>query len=178
MDFFVFIIWLVLAILVGVFATNRGHSGIVFFLIAAVLSPLIGFIIVLVMKPNTQEIESWSIESGELKKCPDCAELVKSEAKICKHCGNELPSSKQIFKIKTIHTPELTKELVNAYTKVRDKDYESRQEVVEKIAKKFDVEPVSIIVKLSALGIYVPKVYTPRNYGPRKGALVDKIAVR
>jgi hypothetical protein len=28
-------------------------------------------------------------ESGEMKKCPECAELVKREARICLFCGHE-----------------------------------------------------------------------------------------
>jgi hypothetical protein len=29
----------------------------------------------------------------ESKKCPFCAELVKKEAKVCKHCGRDLPGA-------------------------------------------------------------------------------------
>lgn len=32
--------------------------------------------------------------STDTRKCPFCAELVKREAKICKHCGKELPEFK------------------------------------------------------------------------------------
>lgn len=28
---------------------------------------------------------------GELRKCPYCAEMVRVEAKVCKHCGREIP---------------------------------------------------------------------------------------
>ncbi|MBA2435711.1 MAG: zinc ribbon domain-containing protein [Pyrinomonadaceae bacterium] len=29
----------------------------------------------------------------ESRKCPFCAELVKKEANVCKHCGRDLPAS-------------------------------------------------------------------------------------
>ena len=34
-------------------------------------------------------LEQRSMDSGENKKCPDCAELIKMQAKICKHCGKK-----------------------------------------------------------------------------------------
>lgn len=43
------IAWLVLAVLVGVFADSRGRSGIAWVLFSTILSPLIGFVVVLVM---------------------------------------------------------------------------------------------------------------------------------
>ena len=35
-------------------------------------------------------------DQGVLRKCPYCAEMVKVEAKVCKHCGREIPPA---FKI-------------------------------------------------------------------------------
>lgn len=90
MTMFMFLGWLILAILVGVYANTKGRSGLGFFLLAVVFSPLIGFIIALVISPVKGVIEANAIQSGEMKKCPDCAELVKAEAKICKHCRAEL----------------------------------------------------------------------------------------
>ncbi|MCP3129752.1 MULTISPECIES: hypothetical protein [Shewanella] len=87
---FMFLGWLILAILVGVYANTKGRSGLGFFLLAVVFSPLIGFIIALVISPVKGVIEANAIQSGDMKKCPDCAELVKAEAKICKHCRAEL----------------------------------------------------------------------------------------
>jgi len=34
-----------------------------------------------------------ALNSGKLRKCPFCAELVKPEAVVCKHCGHKLPPS-------------------------------------------------------------------------------------
>ena len=32
-----------------------------------------------------------ALSSGNLRKCPHCAEHVKPEAKVCRHCGKDLP---------------------------------------------------------------------------------------
>ncbi|OOE91281.1 zinc ribbon domain-containing protein [Salinivibrio sp. AR647] len=77
------IIWFILAIFVAFYASSKGRSGLGFFLISLILSPLIGFIIALV-------VEERSVEIGEMKKCPMCAEMVRAEAKLCKHCHSEL----------------------------------------------------------------------------------------
>lgn len=86
----IFVMWLIFAVLVGVFASSKGRSGIGFFFLAVLLSPLIGFIVALVVSPIRANTEAKAIESGDLKKCPNCAEFVKVEAKLCKHCHSEL----------------------------------------------------------------------------------------
>lgn len=86
----IFIFWLVFAILVGVFASSKGRSGVGFFFLAVLLSPLIAFIIALIVRPIRANTEAKAMESGEFKKCPSCAELVKTEAKLCKHCHSAL----------------------------------------------------------------------------------------
>lgn len=78
--------WLLFAVLVGFFANNKGRSGFGFFLLSLLLSPLIGFIIALLVKPELKVVEQKAIEQGDSKKCPECAEIVKAEAKICRHC--------------------------------------------------------------------------------------------
>jgi len=42
---------------------------------------------------NKAKIDQNSMDRGIAKKCPACAELVKSEAKICRFCGNEFEAT-------------------------------------------------------------------------------------
>lgn len=85
-----FFFWLLLAVLVAGYANSKGRSGIVFFLLSIVFSPLIGFVIALALSPNSQALEKRALATGEFRKCPACAELVKIDARICKHCRSEV----------------------------------------------------------------------------------------
>ena len=57
MDIGVGIIWLILAILVGVYASRKGSSGFGYFILSIILSPLIGFLIALLIKEKKPAIE-------------------------------------------------------------------------------------------------------------------------
>ena len=88
-------------------AANKGRSIFLWFLIGFLIGPF-GFILSLVVAKNTKAIEEKAINSGEMRKCPFCAEIVKSEAKICKHCSKELPEisfdlASQKIQVKSIH---------------------------------------------------------------------------
>lgn len=61
----------------------------VFFFLSLLVSPIIMFIAAMVLEPVKERIEEKALANGEMKKCPSCAELVKVEAKICKHCNSE-----------------------------------------------------------------------------------------
>lgn len=87
-----FIFWLMFSALVGVFASKRGRSGFGWFLIALILSPLIAAILLALIPPNIAHIESRELRTGTSRKCPFCAELVRAEARVCKHCGRDLES--------------------------------------------------------------------------------------
>ena len=80
------IIWLIFSIVVGFFASSKGRSGLGYFLLSIIISPLLGFIIVLILSPNEVKL----VENGTNKECPNCNELINPYAKICKHCGSSL----------------------------------------------------------------------------------------
>jgi hypothetical protein len=84
------VVWFLLAVAVGVLASNRGRSGFGWFLLSAVLSPLLGFVFVLVAK-NLAVPVGVPQESGATHvRCSECAEWVLPEATTCKHCGAKL----------------------------------------------------------------------------------------
>lgn len=87
----IFIFWLLFAFLVGAWAQHRGRSGGGWGVLALLISPVIAFLILLAIGPNREGIESDALASGEMRKCPYCAELVKAEAKLCRYCHSELP---------------------------------------------------------------------------------------
>ena len=91
----IFIGWMIFAIVVGVAASSRGRSGFGWFLLSLILSPLVGIILVLVLPKKgdaamaTDEIGGRISESTHVR-CPDCRELVRRDARKCKHCGTGL----------------------------------------------------------------------------------------
>lgn len=85
-------IWFVGAIVIGVGASSRGRSGFGWFLLSLLISPLLSLIL-LAVTPNLAEkaaAEALRPNFDTHVKCPDCAELVLKEAKVCKHCGCKL----------------------------------------------------------------------------------------
>lgn len=81
----IFAFWFFFSIAVGVLASNRGRSGFLWFIFSIFLSPLLGVIFVLVMQ-NLKD----SPNPNTHVRCPDCRELVRNDARKCKHCGASL----------------------------------------------------------------------------------------
>jgi hypothetical protein len=87
------ILTVLVALLYGLFASiawfianiaeRKGRSWPTFFILS-LLFPIVVWIIVAAISTDTSTLRSGT------KKCPKCAEVVKEEAVLCKHCGSDL----------------------------------------------------------------------------------------
>jgi len=84
------IFWLLFAVAAGVYAGNRGRSGFGWFLISALISPLLGILFIAVSKDLSKAPAAAAPHHDTHLKCPSCAEWVLPEASKCKHCGEAL----------------------------------------------------------------------------------------
>lgn len=80
--------WIVFSLLAGHIAAKKGRSEYLYIIFALALSPLIGLILAITASPDHEALERKAIKKGKLKKCSACAESVKPDASICKHCGH------------------------------------------------------------------------------------------
>jgi hypothetical protein len=85
--------WLVFAVIVAVAANSRGRNPLGWLVLACIISPLLAAI-VLVVLPSRGEAHSWMDKhEGRVRSCPHCAEFIKPQAVVCKHCGRDVPSN-------------------------------------------------------------------------------------
>lgn len=80
--------WFVLAVVMGIVAAAAGRSGFGFFLLSLILSPLLGFLALIVMLLAGMGKPASSVRDDRARiACPQCAELVLPQAQRCPHCG-------------------------------------------------------------------------------------------
>lgn len=95
----IFVVWVLLAVAVGMLAGSRGRSSGGWCLVSLVFSPLLGFIFLMV-QPNLAAVAAAGAQPGPEThvKCAKCAEWVLPEAVVCKHCGAALePKPMDLF---------------------------------------------------------------------------------
>ena len=75
-------------------ASDRGVAGSpVYWFIAGAFLAIIALPLAIFLRPDSRSMERKQFASGEVKKCPQCAELVKRDALRCRFCGYEFTGS-------------------------------------------------------------------------------------
>jgi hypothetical protein len=95
------VLWLFFAVLTPIVATAKGRSGVGWFLLGLVFG-LLALIVVVVLpslkppeqpvKPIRTTVDPEPDSSTGLKRCPNCAEEIRAEAKLCRFCQTEFVS--------------------------------------------------------------------------------------
>jgi hypothetical protein len=82
--------WIFLCVAVTVWARKCGRSGTGYFLLSFFLSPLVSGIVLLLRGRDESEIRDRTLRSGTHRICPNCRELILSEAVKCRYCGSTI----------------------------------------------------------------------------------------
>lgn len=79
--------WLLFSAIPAVIASNKGRSGIGWFFVGLLVSPLLALILVLVLAPIKKAAAD---PTEERVSCPLCKEQISSEALRCPHCQGDI----------------------------------------------------------------------------------------
>ena len=83
--------WIMMAVVVAIVAGSKGRNMLGWGFYGFLIWP-VALVHILCVKPERHVTEARDLASGDVRKCPACAELVKREAKVCRFCQSELPA--------------------------------------------------------------------------------------
>ncbi len=85
-------LWVLLCVVVGFVAMGRGRSGFAWALLSMIITPLLAGLLLLLLRnlADGTRPNPWTHV-----RCPDCAEFVPMQARVCSHCGCRLVPMKK-----------------------------------------------------------------------------------
>lgn len=89
MPILIFLVWIGLAMAVGIWASKKGRSNFGWFLLAVMVSPLLAGIFLLLVGDRWTYSVQFDNTRYNTKQCPRCAEDIKRAAQVCRFCGHE-----------------------------------------------------------------------------------------
>lgn len=84
--------WFFFSAVVGYVASQRNRSGIGWFFISVLLTPVLGAILVLILRklPGPLMLDGELVTPETHVRCPDCRGYVRADSSVCRHCGCKL----------------------------------------------------------------------------------------
>jgi len=83
------IAWFLCALGAASIYRSKGRSEAAAFLLGLFLGP-VAVVLAAVTPKDEGALERKALDSGKIRKCPHCAELVKRDARVCRYCGRDL----------------------------------------------------------------------------------------
>ena len=154
------IVWIIGTILAGAIASNRNtNKGLVVF-ISLCFSPVIGCLLACLMAPKEVVKDTTGAGAVSEKKCPQCAEMVKDEAIVCRFCGysfaSEIAAKAEAMELARVAAAEAERIAEEARRVAREEG-----ERATKKADRIAAWAVGIIVVILAIVIINSMVHGP-----------------
>lgn len=165
-----------LALLVANVARQKNYSGIAFFFLSFFFSFLVGILVVLAMPKRAHagvvgETGSFfATNSGTMVKCPLCAELIKADAKICKHCKSDV--AEQIRELASVEADRIRRAELEA-DQLASQKIEARRQFILRVVNMAKSKTVLAGLAVTVLAITSLTVMTLGN-----NARIDEIRAK
>jgi len=84
------LVLLVFCFRVATYAEKKGLSYTPILILGLLTTPIVAFIVTLIMASNSEKVNKANVSHSNTKKCQFCAELIKEEAIVCRFCNRDV----------------------------------------------------------------------------------------